>query len=101
MKITILGAGNMGCANAADLTLKGHEVTLVKTSHSMHNETFDYVCAHNNEITLWQEGEEQTARIHAVTTDLSSVATADLVYITTQTNLTFLSNVNLRHLNNT
>ena len=56
MKITILGAGNMGCANAADLTLKGHEVTLVKTSHSMHNETFDYVCAHNNEITLWQEG---------------------------------------------
>ena len=35
MKITILGAGNMGCANAADLTLKGHEVTLVKTSHSM------------------------------------------------------------------
>ena len=87
MKITILGAGNMGCANAADLTLKGHEVTLVKTSHSMHNETFDYVCAHNNEITLWQEGEEQTARIHAVTTDLSSVATADLVYITTQTNV--------------
>ena len=80
MKITILGAGNMGCANAADLTLKGHEVTLVKTSHSMHNETFNYVCAHNNEITLWQEGEEQTARIHAVTTDLSSVATADLVY---------------------
>ena len=60
MKITILGAGNMGCANAADLTLKGHEVTLVKTSHSMHNETFNYVCAHNNEITLWQEGEEQT-----------------------------------------
>ena len=52
MKITILGAGNMGCANAADLTLKGHEVTLVKTSHSMHNETFNYVCAHNNEITL-------------------------------------------------
>ena len=87
MKITILGAGNMGCANAADLTLKGHEVTLVKTSHSMHNETFNYVCAHNNEITLWQEGEEQTARIHAVTTDLSSVATADLVYITTQTNV--------------
>ena len=57
--------------------LETHEVTLVKTSHSMHNETFNYVCAHNNEITLWQEGEEQTARIHAVTTDLSSVATAD------------------------
>ena len=31
MKIAILGAGNAGCAVAADLTLKGHEVTLIKT----------------------------------------------------------------------
>ena len=33
MKITILGAGNMGCANAADLTLKGHEVTQIGRAH--------------------------------------------------------------------
>lgn len=30
MKISVLGAGNAGCAVAADLTLKGHEVTLIK-----------------------------------------------------------------------
>lgn len=85
MKITILGAGNMGCANAADLTLKGHEVTLVKTSGSMHNDTFKYVSEHDNRITLWQEGVEQTARVHELTTSLDSIKTADLVYITTQT----------------
>lgn len=85
MKITILGAGNMGCANAADLTLKGHEVTLVKTSTAMHNKTIEYVKAHNNQITLWQEGEERTARIHEITTELDSIPEADLIYITTQT----------------
>ena len=87
MKITILGAGNMGCANAADLTLKGHEVTLVKTSHAMHNETFEYLKTHGNRITLWQEGEERSACIHEITTSLDSIPEADLIYITTQTNV--------------
>lgn len=85
MKITILGAGNMGCANAADLSIKGHEVTLVKTSNSMHNNTFKYVSEHDNKIVLWQEGVEQTAHIHELTTSFESIKTADLVYITTQT----------------
>lgn len=87
MKITILGAGNMGCANAADLTLKGHEITLVKTSNSMHNSTIQYLLDHNNTITLWQEGEERSASIHEITTSLDSIPTADLIYITTQTNV--------------
>lgn len=87
MKITILGAGNMGCANAADLTLKGHEVTLVKTSTAMHNETIAYLQAHDNQITLWQEGNERTARVHEITTSLDSIPDADLIYITTQTNV--------------
>lgn len=86
MKITILGAGNMGCANAADLTLKGHEVTLVKTSTVMHNKTIENVKANGNQITLWQEGNERTAKIHEITTSLDSIPEADLIYITIQTN---------------
>lgn len=87
MRITILGAGNMGCANAADLTLKGHEITLVKTSHAMHNETFNYIISHENKITLWQEGKELSAKIHKVTTELDSIPYADLILITTQTSV--------------
>ena len=87
MKITILGAGNMGCANAADLTLKGHEVTLVKTSRAMHNETFDYIVKHDNRIVLWQAGVETVANVYCITTELDSIPTADLVMITTQTNV--------------
>ena len=43
MNISVLGAGNGGCAVAADMSLKGHEVTLIKTSNSIHNENFKYL----------------------------------------------------------
>ncbi|NMA65278.1 MAG: NAD/NADP octopine/nopaline dehydrogenase, partial [Clostridiaceae bacterium] len=43
MKISILGAGNGGTAVAAELSLKGHKVTLIKTSNAMHDENFNYL----------------------------------------------------------
>ena len=45
MNIAILGAGNSGCALASDYAARGHEVTLIKTSHSLHDDNFAHLCA--------------------------------------------------------
>lgn len=42
-KITIVGAGNSGCAHAAILSSYGHEVTILKTSKSMHDDNFEEI----------------------------------------------------------
>lgn len=85
MKIAILGAGNAGCAVAADLTIKGHEVTLIKTSHSMHEENFDYLVANNGKMTLDEFGKIAIANIHKVTRDISEIHGNEIVVIYIQT----------------
>ncbi len=84
MKIAILGAGNAGCAVAADLTLKGMEVTLVKTSKSMHDENFKYL-EKEKKIRLLEEGKIREANIHNVTRDLSKISEAEVIIIYIQT----------------
>ena len=86
MKIAILGAGNAGCAVAADLTIKGHEVTLIKTSHSMHDDNFEFMCTHDGEFTLDEFGTVTTTHIHRVTRDISELAGNRVVIIYIQTN---------------
>lgn len=86
MKIAMVGAGNAGCAVAADLTLKGHEVTLIKTSHAMHDDNFNYLLQHDGEMTLNEFGEMKTAHIAKVTRDLSLVKGNEIVVIYIQTN---------------
>ena len=86
MKIAILGAGNAGCAVAADLTIKGHEVTLIKTSHALHDDNFEYLVQNNGEMTLDEFGTISTAYIHCVTRDISCVKGKDVVIIYIQTN---------------
>ena len=41
MKVTIIGTGNSACAQASKLVERGHEVTMVKTSRSQHEENFE------------------------------------------------------------
>lgn len=86
MKISILGAGNAGCAVAADLTLKGHEVTLIKTSHSMHDDNFEYLQNNDGKMVLNEFGEIKTAYISKVTRDLKELKNSEVVIIYIQTN---------------
>lgn len=41
MKVAIIGAGNSGCAQSIKLMQNGHQVNLIKTSHSLHDDNFE------------------------------------------------------------
>ena len=86
MKVAILGAGNAGCGVAADLTIKGHEVTLIKTSHAMHDDNFNYLCAHSGKMIIDEFGKKTIAYIHKVTRDIEELKYSEIVVIYIQTN---------------
>ena len=85
MKIAILGAGNAGCTVAGDLTKKGHEVTLIKTSDSLHNDNYKYLVENNGKFTIQEGDEKTTVNIKTVTQDLSKLSECELVIIYIQT----------------
>lgn len=86
MKVAILGAGNAGCAVAADLSIKNHEVTLIKTTNSLHNENFEHLIRYNGDISIIEDGQETKTTIHKVSTKLEDLSEAELVIIYIQTN---------------
>ncbi|MCL1988419.1 MAG: NAD/NADP octopine/nopaline dehydrogenase family protein [Firmicutes bacterium] len=102
MKIAVLGAGNMGCAVAADLSHKGHEVTLIKTStvnfETLHGENFRYLCENSGKIEMWSENSQYSpyvTNISCVTDDISVISAMDLIYIAVVTNFheTFIQKI--------
>lgn len=86
MNISILGAGNGGTAVAAELSLKGHEVSLIKTSHAMHDENFNYILKHGNLVNLIEKGNKVTAQIKHVTRDISLISESEIIIVYIQTN---------------
>ena len=75
--IAILGAGNGGCAAAADLTLRGYDVRL----YSRSEETLKPIRKKGG-IELLEAGKEDFAKPRAVTSRLEeAVAGADLIVI--------------------
>lgn len=87
MKVTVVGAGNSGCAHAAMLVENGHEVTLVKTSHSMHDESFAAI-SDTGRITCIDSTRGDLrfeAKLANVTRDIKQgLEAADVVLILTQ-----------------
>ncbi len=81
MNIAVLGAGNGGCAVAADMSLKGHNVTLIKTSNSMHNKNFEYLKKNNGKISLIEDNITKTTFIKTITTDLSLLSGSEVIIV--------------------
>lgn len=86
MKISILGAGNGGTAVAAELSLRGHEVTLIKTSNAMHDENFKFLLENGGIVNLTEEGKTVTAKIKHITRELSYLSESKVVIVYIQTN---------------
>lgn len=87
MRITVVGAGNAGTTIAADLALKGHEVKLLKTSKSLHNENFNKIMSNGFEIILTEKDTSRKAKLKLATTDFEeALVDSELVILYVQTN---------------
>lgn len=98
MKVAVVGAGNGGCAVAADMAYRGIDVTLVKTSNAIHDDNFEFLQQNNGRMTLLDFGVngsmnpqeletiEKTGTISKVTRDISVISDMDIILIYVQTN---------------
>ena len=87
MKVAVLGAGNGGCAVAADMSMRGIDVTLIKTSNStMHSENFQYLIDNDGKISIWEQGETKSTQINKISCDLNDIKGCEIVIIYIQTN---------------
>ena len=86
MKIAVLGAGNAGTAVAADLSLRDHDVTLIKTSAALHNDHFNWLLSNDGIVELIEGHKKTKAKIACVTRDLRKIKECDIIIIYIQTN---------------
>lgn len=87
MKITIIGAGNSGCAHAFKFTEAGHQVSLIKTSYSLHEKNFEKI---QEQGGIWaidntNNNKKSFQKIHLITRNIvEGLKNADIVVILTQ-----------------
>lgn len=87
MKVTVVGAGNAGCAHAFRLAQYGHQVTLLKTSHSLHDENFEHICKTMSLTCIDNTcgGVRSSVHLKAITRDhTEAIKTAEAIIVTTQ-----------------
>lgn len=82
-KVAILGCGNVGVSTAADLSLKGKDVILLKTS-KIPSLIFDKIRNNGNSVWLREAGQLRKSVIREVSDDLSKISDADIVIVTIQ-----------------
>lgn len=83
MKVSVIGTGNVGMAIAADLSARGHEVTLIKTS-DVRAKAFDLLRENGNRIYLKEDGKYTETKIANVGHDLRLIKEADAILVTIQ-----------------
>lgn len=83
MKIAVIGTGNVGMAVAADLSIKGHEVSLIKTS-DYKSEGYERLFANNKRLYLKENGQYTPTTIKSVSRDLSEINDCEVIIITIQ-----------------
>ncbi len=87
--ITLVGAGNSGCAHAYVLSSLGHKVTLFKTSTSLHDENFNELIRNNGIFcinnTIGGKEIKEFQFINQITRNIEEAFTdAEIVIILTQ-----------------
>lgn len=83
MKVAVIGAGNVGIAIAADMSIGEHEVTLIKTS-STKSVAFDRLIANDRRVYLKENDKYTRTIISRATNDVSAVLEAEVIFITIQ-----------------
>ena len=87
MRITIVGSGHAGTTVAADLKSKGHTVTVLKTSHMLHDDHFGKIVQDNGKLIFEEDGHETEVTLDCVTRDYGqALSDAELIIIYVQTN---------------
>lgn len=88
MNVAVIGTGNSGCALSAKLVENGHQVRLIKTSKSIHEENFETICQQKGVYYYNRYLDDTTLHfspIEVITRNITQGITgADVVLVLTQ-----------------
>ncbi len=86
MKVTVVGSGHGGCAFAAVLAMKGHDVSILKLGHSIHTDNFNMLHERKRIKLVGIEGDGEFP-LSNVTTDVQSALDgSDVIFVYYVTN---------------
>ena len=87
MKVAVVGAGNAGCAQTIKLIQNSHQVNLIKTSRSLHDDNFEFIVK-SGEISCLDTtdgNKEFSVKPNMITRDIEAgLEGAEVVMILTQ-----------------